>query len=69
MLIFKNSHAGSNPHSRGVDVLRAVVVEVQPACTHACAGFIDAGFTGNGRKSSIRVVAIENVAAKIVDDV
>src|SRR5579864_1520322 len=69
MRISKNTHAGRNPHACRINVMLSVVVEVEPAGAHSSSRFIHFGLGGDGGKCSIAVIAVEIVAAKIVDHV
>ncbi len=57
-LLLRNSLAGGGPHVGDVDVLIPVVVEVEPACAHAGARVLNAGFAGDGGEGSVPVVAV-----------
>src|ERR1700728_4779449 len=67
MRIFKHAHAGRDPHSGGVNILLAVVVEIQPASAHPGPRLIHFCFGGNRGKTPVAFVAIKIVAAKIID--
>ena len=64
-----NAHAGGGPHVRNVEVVPAIIVEVEPCCAHAGADVLNAGFAGHTGKSAVAVVAVEIVAPKIVHNV
>src|SRR5580765_6858194 len=68
-LLFGNPNAGGGPHIRYVDVLIPMVVEIEPACAHACANIFHTCFSGNGGKSSVAVVAVKIAASEIVGHV
>src|SRR6516164_16461 len=57
----KNAYARRDPHASSINILVAVIVEVQPACAHPSANVIDVGRGGNGRKGPVVIVPVEIV--------
>ena len=64
-----NALAGGGPHVGDVEVLFAVVVVVEGAYAHSCANVFDACLRGYVGKGAVAVVAVEVLAAEVVDDV
>ncbi len=61
--------ARRGPHVGDVDVFRAVVVVVEAADAHASADVFNSSLRGDVGEGAVTVVAVEILAAKIVDDV
>jgi hypothetical protein len=66
MGIFKNPHASRDPHASRVDVLSGGIVEVEPAGAHSGSRFVYVGLAGGRGESSVALIAIQIVSAKII---
>jgi hypothetical protein len=67
--IFEDAHACRDPHSRSVNVLLPVIVEIKPACAHTGSGLVHLSFFGNGSKSAVPIIPVEIVTAEVIDHV
>src|ERR1700730_655654 len=65
--LFVNAIAARSPHIRNVEIKLAVVVVVQPGNAHTGANILHASLFRNIREGSVAVVAIEILAAEIID--
>src|SRR6516162_10130096 len=63
-----NTHPGSHPYARRVNILMAVIVVIEPAGAHAGTDIIDTRFGGNRRERSVSIIPVEIVAAKVIHD-
>ncbi len=64
-----NSQAGRRPHIRNVHVLVPVIVEIEPACAHACSDVLNSRFCGDRREFPIAAVAVQIVSPEVVGHV
>ena len=67
--LHRDALAGRGPHVADVEILRAVVVVVEPGNAHSRANVFDRRLRGNIGERSVAMVAVEILPAKIVDHV
>ena len=65
-LLLRNPQAGRGPHLGNVDVLFAVIVEVEPGGAHSGADIVHVRCGCNRSECPVAVIAIEIVAPKVV---
>ena len=69
IVLHGNTPARGSPHVCNVEIFPAVVVVVEPADAHAGADVLDPSLHSDIRKSSVSIVAIKILSAKVVDHV
>ena len=67
--LHRDAFAGRGPHIADVEILRAVVVVVEPGNAHPRADVFDRRLRSNVREGSVAIVAVEILSAKIIDHV